>query len=105
MVTSRMRQTGISGAVCTKTLYSYIDQGLIKGVSNESLWEKRKRRKHNRRVLRRHRKLPARRQSIEKRPDQVEQREQFGHWEIDLLAGPSRRSKATHSRIPTATRA
>ena len=87
VVAFRMKNDGLSGAVCTKTLYNYIDQGLIDGVSNETLWEKRLRsnRKH---VLRRHRKTPGRRKSIEKRPEEVEQREEFGHWEIDLVVGP-----------------
>jgi len=37
--------------VCARTIYSYIDQGLIEGVSNESLWEKQKHRKRRRKTL------------------------------------------------------
>ena len=36
---------GMAGAVCAKTLCNYIDESIIPGVSNDSLWEKRKRRK------------------------------------------------------------
>jgi len=93
VVAFRMREAGINGAVCTKSLYNYIDQGLIDGVSNETLWEKRKRRNRPRRTLRR-RKRPERRQSIEKRPEQVNQRQEFGHWEIDLVVGPTAGSNA-----------
>jgi IS30 family transposase len=89
VVAFRMEKANMPGAVCTKTLYSYIDQGLIEGVTNESLWEKRKRRKQRKRALKRSRKAAARRQSIEQRPEQIEQREVFGHWEMDLIVGPT----------------
>jgi len=93
VVAFRMREANLEGAVCTKTLYSYVDQGLIDGVSNETLWEKRKRRNRPRRALCR-RKRPEQRQSIENRPEQVNQRQEFGHWEIDLVVGPTAGSNA-----------
>ncbi len=37
--------------VCTSTVYSYMDQGLIKGVSNESLLEKPARRKRRNNLI------------------------------------------------------
>jgi transposase, IS30 family len=92
VVAFRMRQAGMPSAVCTRTLYNYIDQGVIPGVSNESLWEKRKRRKQRRRTVRRVAKQFARGPSIQHRPVEAESREQFGHWEMDLLAGPTRGS-------------
>jgi IS30 family transposase len=88
VVAFRLREADMEGAVCTKTLYNYIDQDLIDSVSNETLWEKRKRRHRSRRALRRH-KRPEQRQSIEKRPEHVNQRQEFGHWEIDLIVGPT----------------
>jgi len=94
VVAYRMRKAGLEGAVCTKTLYNYIDQDVIPGVSNESLWEKRKRRKQLKHSVRRVVKRIARGQSIEQRPQEVESREQFGHWEMDLVAGPIAASKA-----------
>ena len=94
VVAFRMRQAGMEGAVCTKTLYNYIDQGLITGVSNETLWEKRQRRQRRRRSLQRPRKRHEPRMSIERRPQYVERREQFGHWEMDLIAGPTAGSSA-----------
>jgi len=89
VVAFRMKENRIPGSVCAKTLYSYIDEGLIDGITNESLWEKRKRRNWNKRVLRRSRKTPGRRESIEKRPQEIEERKEFGHWEIDLIVGPA----------------
>ena len=94
VVAFRMREAQTEGAVCAKTLYNYIEQGLIPNVSSETLWEKRKRRNRPRRGLRRSRKLPQKRESIESRPAHVEQRGQFGHWEIDLVVGPTTGSNA-----------
>lgn len=94
VVAFRMREAGLETTVCTKTLYNYIDQGLIDGVSNETLWEKRKRRKHARRTVRRIPKRAQKRESIEQRPPHVEDREEFGHWEIDLVVGPAKGSNA-----------
>jgi IS30 family transposase len=94
VVTSRIRQTGMAGAVCTRTLYRYIDQGVIPGVSNESLWEKRKRGRHSNHRTRRVIKRLARGASIEQRPTGAQTREEFGHWEMDLVVGPARGSSA-----------
>jgi len=94
VVASRMCQAGMPGAVCTRTLYRYIEQGVIPGVTNESLWEKRKRAKLRKRRPTRVIKRLARGSSIEKRPAGAETREEFGHWEMDLITGPTRGSGA-----------
>jgi IS30 family transposase len=92
VVAARLRQQGVSGAVCTRTLYRYIDQGVIPGVSNQSLWEKRKHALRRKQRTRRRVKRLARGASIEQRPAEVGAREEFGHWEMDLVVGPSRGS-------------
>lgn len=69
--------------VCTKTLYNYIDAGLL-CITNMDLPEKLKRNTKTERV-RRNRKNLGR--SIEERPKDVELREEFGHWEIDSVIG------------------
>lgn len=94
VVAYRMKQAGMEESVCTKTLYNYIDKDVIPGVSNESLWEKRKRRKQRKKILRRVAKRISKGQSIERRPAEVETREAFGHWEMDLVAGPTNASNA-----------
>jgi IS30 family transposase len=69
--------------VCTKTLYSYIDQCLLK-VRNIDLLLKT-RRKLKKSVGRVHKLLHGK--SISKRPKIIDEREEFGHWEIDTVIG------------------
>lgn len=69
--------------VCTRTLYTYVDLGLI-GIANHNLPEKLRRKtknshtKENKRILGR---------SIEERDESVRSRAEFGHWECDLVLG------------------
>ena len=74
--------------VSTKTLYNYIDAGLMK-VKNIDLnlkvkmSNKSRKRRKNRRIMG---------ESIEKRPQKVNERTEFGHWEIDTVVGTKNRS-------------
>lgn len=104
VVASRMREAKLPTHVCAKTIYNYIDQNLIAGVSNETLWEKRQRRKRGRNTIRRVRKQHTRRQSIEQRPEEVASRESFGHWEGDLLVGPTGTKGALLTLVERQTR-
>lgn len=72
-----------SKTVCTKTLYSYIDKGMLK-VRNIDL-NLKTRLKTKKRVIRQHKRLKGK--SIEERPESIQQRETFGHWEIDTVIG------------------
>jgi IS30 family transposase len=86
VVAGLMKQETLFCAVCTKTIYSYIDAGWISGVTNESLWEKRKRRKKmHKRLHRRAKRLAPAGRRIDDRPPAVCTRKEFGHWEIDLV--------------------
>ena len=69
--------------VCAKTLYNYIDQCLLR-VRNIDLLLKVKRKPtlHRNRL---HKLLYG--MSIEERPEAVNKREEFGHWEIDTVVG------------------
>jgi len=69
--------------LCTKTIYNYIDLGLMK-VKNTDLPLKLKRHTKGIRVRTNKRNLGD---SIETRPSYVEDREEFGHWEIDTVIG------------------
>lgn len=72
-----------SGMVCTKTLYNYIDQRLLK-IRNMDLLLKihRKPRKN---VNRANKRIYG--ESISQRPKAIEERNEFGHWEIDTVIG------------------
>lgn len=69
--------------VCTKTLYNYIERGIIR-VKNIDLpmkvrlKAKTKRVRKNKRILGR---------SIDERHANIENRQEFGHWEIDTVLG------------------
>src|SRR5690625_4393185 len=77
---------------CTSTLYHWIDRGIMR-TKNIDLLEKVSRKprndspthRENRRVLG---------PSIKERPEKVENRKHFGHWEIDTLI--SARAKDDH---------
>lgn len=80
------RRQKFSTQICVTTLYSYITQGVFYELTDNDLWEKptRKPRKDKEpRVA--HPKLP----SIEQRPAWINSREEPGHWEMDLVVGPS----------------
>lgn len=69
--------------VCTKTLYNYIDKGLIR-VRNIDL-PLRVKLNHKVRRVRKNRRILG--ESIELRPDSINNRNEFGHWEIDTVIG------------------
>lgn len=87
VITGRLRKQG-KWTVSTPTLYRYIDKGFIPGVTNKNLPEKSRRKKHsyNRIKIQKH---PFG-ISIEQRPDIVDTRKTFGHWEMDSLVGKSK---------------
>jgi len=76
------------GMICTKTLYNYIDTGIFSGISNENLWEKRKRKKRRYRTIARVSRQNRMARSIEDRPAKVNDRTEYGHWEGDCVKGP-----------------
>jgi IS30 family transposase len=80
------------GMICTKTLYSYIDAGVFSGITNETLWEKRKRKKGKYRQLHRVSLTNRKGKSIEQRPKKVNDRLEYGHWEGDCIKGPQGRT-------------
>jgi IS30 family transposase len=69
--------------VCAKTLYAYIDAGLM-DLNNMDLWLKLQRNTKPKRDRERKRILG---QSIDDRPQEINDRLTFGHWEIDTVVG------------------
>ena len=71
--------------ISVTTLYKYIDQGLFLHVTNKDLPVKPHRKHHKNKV--RTAKSAPKGKSIEKRPPEVDEREEFGHWEMDCVIG------------------
>lgn len=76
--------------VSTPTLYRYIDLGFIPGITNGNLFQKSRKKK---RTYRKPRAAKAPRGvSIEKRPETINTRQTFGHWEMDLVIGKAQKA-------------
>lgn len=69
--------------VCTKTLYNYIDMGILP-IKNLDLPRKVSLSRRAKQVRENRRKLGR---SIEERDPAIDTREEFGHWECDLVIG------------------
>lgn len=83
-VCGRAKRAGnFPAIICTKTVYNYIDLGLIK-VKNIDLALKPRRNTHRHRCRKNRRCLGM---SIEQRPESVKERQEFGNWEIDTVVG------------------
>jgi len=79
--------------ICTKTLYNYIDKEIFANITNKDLLVKRKRKKGKYNKVRiAHRNLKG--TSIEERPEPIEKREEYGHWEMDCVVGRQGGSRA-----------
>lgn len=79
------RKAGFTTSVCVTTLYSYIDKGVFLKLTNKALWMKAKKQQRAARPSRRivHPKYP----SISSRPEHINERQEPGHWEMDLVIG------------------
>lgn len=87
VVADLMKKEPIDYAVCAKTIYNLIERGLIPDVSHESLWEKHKRKQTRQPLHRKRKRAVAPGRSIENRPEPINERDEAGHWEIDLVVG------------------
>lgn len=71
--------------ISLRTLYRYIDNGIFLKLTNKDLPIKSKKKKHNKKV--KVQKRASAGESIENRPEEVKDREIFGHWEMDTVKG------------------
>ena len=80
-------------SICTVTLYSYIEKGIFLELTNKDLpIKKDKKRKYHKVKVQKRANAGT---SIEKRPPEIDAREEFGHWEMDSVVGPQGKSKRT----------
>lgn len=93
-VLGEIRHKGIkfSVTICVTTLYSYIEKGIFLNLTNDALPVKRDQKRQYKKVQRQ-RARAQKGDSIEKRPEEVESRETFGHWEMDTVVGKQGISK------------
>ena len=75
-------------SICTKTLYNYIDKDVFLNLTNKDLLRKANRKQPYSKVFVRIKKPLCR--SIEARPDVVNFRDVFGHWEMDTVIGKAK---------------
>ena len=74
--------------ICSKTIYNYIDEGLFPHLTNKHLPVKKKGKKRNYDHIRTatNNKKGT---SISERPKEIDERKEFGHWEMDTVVGKS----------------
>ncbi|MFB1052147.1 IS30 family transposase [Paraliobacillus sp. JSM ZJ581] len=84
----------------TKTLYNWIDEGKLSVINMDLALKLRRSTKSTK--SRKHKKVLGR--SIEERPESVETRKEFGHWEIDTVEGRKSNDDALLTLIERKTR-
>ena len=88
-------------SICRVTLYSYIDKGLFRHLTNKDLPIKSKKKKHKKvRVI----KKCTSGKSIEERDRSILRRNEFGHWELDTVIGKRSRDSVLYVLTERKTR-
>lgn len=87
----KQKEMPFQTSISKTTLYRYIDMGLFLTITNKDLPVKSRKKKKNKKVRRQARACAG--DSIEKRPEEIESREEFGHWEMDTVVGKKGESK------------
>lgn len=80
----KRKKLSFETSICVRTLYSYIEKGVFLRLDLKHLPLKGHQKKHERKLK------PAkapRGESIEKRPAVINDRTEFGHWEMDCVVG------------------
>lgn len=77
--------------LCTNTIYNYIDMGIFMSLKLSDLPTKRKQKRKKRKLQKR----ASSGKSIEQRPQNIDYRNDFGHWEMDTVIGKRKVSKKT----------
>lgn len=86
------KEKDFSVTICVTTLYSYIEKGIFLNLTNKNLPVKGIKKREYKKVKRQQARAAAG-ESIEKRPEDIKNREEFGHWEMDTVKGKRGESK------------
>lgn len=70
--------------ICEKTIYNYVNNGVFLTVTNKDLPEKGERKREYKKIKPA---KPPKGESIERRPDYINERVEPGHWEMDTVKG------------------
>jgi IS30 family transposase len=89
---ARLEGKKFKTTVCVSTIYSYITKGVFLTITNADLPEKPKKKREYKKV--KTAKRPPRGESIEHRPAEIEERNTFGHWEMDTVYSKKKGSSA-----------
>ena len=81
---AQCKKEGIEFTVSITTLYSYIEKGVFEKLTMKDLPTKKKKKKHKKKRVA---KRASKGESIENRPKEINDREEFGHWEMDTVVG------------------
>ncbi|MBW8347934.1 IS30 family transposase [Bacillus sp. IITD106] len=84
----------------TKTVYNWIDEGKLSVINMDLAMKLRRSTKTKK--SREHKKVLG--TSIEERPESIETREEFGHWEIDTVRGHKSKDEALLTLVERKTR-
>ena len=76
--------------ICTKTVYNMIDRGDFSRLTNKDLPVKRNKTKRKYKKISKIAKNNIKGRSIEQRSEQINKRQEKGHWEMDLVIGKGR---------------
>lgn len=91
-VIGEIKEKGLKFEVtlCTKTVYNMIDRGDFLNLTNKDLPVKRKKKKRKYKKVRGVSLKNIKGRSIEERPSAAENREEIGHWEMDIVMGSTK---------------
>ena len=74
-------------SICVNTLYNYIEKNIFENLRVKHLPMKSKLKNKKRKIVI---KRISKGESIEKRPQEINERKTFGHWEMDCVCGSSK---------------
>lgn len=103
-ISGRLRREHGSSVICPETIYQFIYQEQNKG---KRLWEylprkQKSRREQNGRSV--HKVRIPQRVSIHHRPDSINTRQEFGHWEGDTIEGRKSEGDGIHTEVERVSR-
>ena len=86
----RVKEMPFRVTLCTRTVYNMIDRGDFLNLTNKDLPVKRDKKKRKYRKTRQVALNNLKGRSIDERPQAAEDREEYGHWEMDVVVGKTR---------------